>query len=232
MKKVFLLLTVFLSLQYLVAQQFLAPSKRFSKTKISYITLNDDTILNGKVEKIYRKKGKITKIDIIEETSEEIRSLEAKDIKYMYLMPNGLDKLRKTHDITHNVSKWGDKELNPNYIHEGYVCFETTDVQLKKGKKTLLMQLINPTTSGNVKIYDDPWAIKSSSGIGGITVSSSILSYYILKSEDKVATRLKKKHYKKKFDDIWNKCDKLKSEYSRKKWKNIHEHVAFYDKCL
>ena len=67
--------------------------------------------------------------------------------------------------------------------------------KVKKKKKVLLMQLLNPHFGAKVKVYHDPFANSTASvGVGGFTVAGGDeKSYYVQFGED-TAFKLEKKH--------------------------------------
>jgi nitrate reductase beta subunit len=62
-------------------------------------------------------------------------------------------------EVASDAQKGSNDELNQERLKEGYVYFENANLQIKKGRQMeLLMQLLNPTFSKQVKVYHDPMA--------------------------------------------------------------------------
>lgn len=213
------------------AQQLLSPSYSYSKKKTSYITLTDGTEIQGTIRDIDREKGLIKFIKI-KDGSGKKHKLKPESVKFMYLPQTAHDKYVKAIDILNNVQKWSDETLNQDILNQGYVYFELADVKIKKKNKKLLMQLLNPGFSKQVKVYHDPYASETmSAGIGSITiVGGKEKSYYIAKGNNP-AYKLKKKNYKKEFLPLWNSCENVISDYPDQKWSNLTKHIITFSEC-
>lgn len=223
-KIVFTMLTVWCALQLSMAQQFLTPFYTFSDDKISYVTLKDGKEIQGNIKDLDRKKGLIKKVEIKDLDGKKLK-LKPEDISHMYLPPSGLSKLVATMDFLHDAQKWDNKDLNADIIGKGYVYFEQSDVLIKKKKRTMLMQLLNPSFSSVVKVYHDPFAKETASfGVAGVTLAGGHdKSYYIKK--DNVAYLLKKKDYDEEFDLLFKSCPAVKEKFAKVKWSEFANHV-------
>ncbi len=195
------------------------------------MTLNDGTEIEGTIKDLDRKKGLIEEVKIKDGAGKKYK-FDADEIKYMYLPPSGFDKMSKALDFMGDAQKWNDEKLNQDFLNQGYVYFELADVKVKKKNRKLLMQLLNPTFSKEVKVYHDPYAKETmGAGIGGVTVvGGDAKSYYVSKG-GKPAFRLKKKDYKAEFTPMWNSCKELMEKYPDMKWKNLVEHVLAFSEC-
>lgn len=215
----------------LQAQQLLSPSFTFSKNKTSYITLNDGTEIKGIVKDIDRKKGLINLIKIEDEAGTK-HKFNPTQVKHMYLMPSGFDKLSRAIDLASDAQKWNNEKLNQDFLNQGYVYFETVNVKIKKKALPMLMQLLNPTFSKSVKVYHDPFAKESASvGIGGVKLAGGLAkSYYFMLDTDEAAYKLEKKDYKKVFVEVWKPCASL-SQLAIIAWKDFTDHVIKYTEC-
>lgn len=214
-----------------VAQELLNPSFTFSHKKTSYITLTDGTEIQGTIKDLDREKGLIEEVKIKDGNGKK-HKLKPEDIKFMYLPPSGFDKLTKKLDTALDVQKWEDGALDRERLNLGYIYFELADVKIKKKTKKLLMQLLNPSFSKNIKVYHDPLAKQSMSiGVGPLTVAGgNEKSYYIAKGNE-AAFRLKKKDYKDEFDPLWSSCPNLIKDFPLKKWNDLTKHVLSYSEC-
>jgi len=218
LKKPFILFFCLLILGQANAQELLMPSLSFSHKKTAYVTLMDGTEIVGLIKDNDGKKHK----------------LDADKIKYMYLPPSGLDKLSKTSNFLTDSRNWGkDGELDDEKLSLGYVFFENSKVRIKKKTRILLMQLLNPSFSANIKIYHDPLAKETMSvGVGPIKMAGGDAKSYFFKGGDKAAYKIKKKEYKREFPMIWKNCKKVKSKYGKKiKWSELTKHIVTYNEC-
>jgi len=213
------------------AQRLLSPSLSFSHKKTAYITLTDGTEIQGNIKDIDRKKGLIKFIKIKDGKGTK-HKLDADQIQHMYLPPSGLDKLGKIQEMMFDADNWDSENLNKDYIMQGLVFFELSDVKIKKKNRKLLMQLLNPEFSKEVKIYHDPFASETMSlGIGPIkAVGGDAKSYYLKKGND-AAYKVKKKNYRDEFKPMFQSCDSMIKEYKKPSWSDLVEHIIAFSNC-
>lgn len=215
----------------MTAQELLTPSHTFSHKKTAYLTLADGTEIQGNIKDIDRKKGLIEFIKIKDGAGKK-HKLDADKVKFMYLPPSGFDKLSKGYAALTDIEKWTDEKMDQDLLNQGYVFFELADVKVKKKNRQLLMQLLNPTFSKEVKVYHDPFAKETMGvGIGGIKLAGGIAKSYYISKGDKPAYRLKKKDYKAEFVPMWSSCKKIIADYPDMKWSELTEHVKAYSTC-
>lgn len=213
------------------AQELLSPSFTFSHKKTAYLTLIDGTELNGNIKDIDREKGLIEEIKIIDGKGKK-HKLKPEEVKFMYLPPSGLDKLSKATSFVTDAKKWNNEKLNQDFLSQGYIYFELADVKVKKKELKLLMQLLNPDFSSEMKVYHDPYAKETMSlGIGSVDLVGGIAKSYYLTKGDKPAFRLKKKNYDEEFTAFWSSCDKVITDYPEKKWRDLTKHIIAYSEC-
>ena len=231
MKKLSVLAILFALVSSLQSQELLSPSFTFSKKKTSYITLGDGTEINGTLKDIDRKKGLIKLIKITDDAGTK-HKLKPSQVKHMYLMPSGFDKLNKAIDFATDAQKWNNEKLNQDFLNQGYVYFETVNVKIKKKTLPMLMQLLNPSFSKAVKVYHDPYAKETTSvGVGGVKLAGGLdKSYYIMTNSDDAAYKIEKKKYKKTYTQIWKNCTSL-TEQTDIAWKDFTDHVIKYTEC-
>lgn len=217
-----------------MAQHFISPSFAFSGKKISYITLKNGQEIQGHLRHYKIKKGLIKEVKLKLESGEKV-SYKAAAIDHMYLRPSGLEKVLKVDDYLSDVTQWGNTDLESDILQKGYVYLEQTTAQIKKHKQvTVLMELLNPTFCGKLKVYNDPYAKETMSvGVGGMTMAGGdAKSYWVLHKGDKVATRLKKKHFDDEYKQLFEGCPSLIEQVSEKtKWSHFEEDVYKYDQC-
>lgn len=230
-KPLFLALA-FLTCSTLGAQELLHPIFSFSQKKDSYITMKDGTELVGRITGLKRKKGLIQEIKYKGEDGKKVK-ISPDNIKFMYVQATAADNFGNAVDKMTDTQRWGEEEVEDELIKEGYSYFENAEVLVKKKKRTLLMQLLNPHFSSKVKIYHDPFAKETTSlGVGGLTmVGGDEKSYYVQFGED-TAFKLEKKHYRKRFEGLYKDCPDVASKYGENiQWGNLVEHVIAYTKC-
>lgn len=228
MKKI-VFIAAFLSGGFFFSQEFLQPSEGFSHKEIVYLTLMDGKELQGTVHDIDRKKGLIEEIVIRDGNDKKIK-LKPEDVKFMYLMPSGLDKLSNAIEATTEVNNYTDARLDNALLGKGYVYFENVPIMLKKKRYTMLMQLLNPSFSSKIKIYDDPRAKESTSiGIGPLKVAGGIDKSYFISKDNEVAYKIEKSDYKDTFTPLFQSCSTVYEKYKADiAWRDLEKHVYDY----
>lgn len=213
------------------AQQLLTPSFTYSHKKTSYITMKDRTELAGTLSKLSRKKGLINEVRINDGSGKD-KKLKPSEISHMYLPPTNLDALSKKIDMLTDIQKWNDEKLNQDLINEGYVYIENAQVVIKKKEYTMLMQLLNPSFSKEVKVYHDPLAKETASvGVAGVTVAGGDAKSYYIKKGDKAAFKLLKKNYNKEFKPLWGNCPNVMDNNPKISWTQLTKHILEYSEC-
>ena len=144
----------------------------------------------------------------------------------MYLPQSGWDKFAKDMDFLSDVQKWDNKEIDQSKVADGYIYFEQAEVQVKKEKLTLMMQLLNPSFSSKIKVYHDPYANETASvGIGGFTMAGGDDKSYYVAVRNQTAIKLMKKNYDEDFNKVFGFCTPLKNKFEKIKWSEFEGHV-------
>lgn len=205
---------------------FMNPTYQFSKKKTSYVTLNDGTEIIGNVKDFDRKKG-VTDYIKIKGDDGKTYKLDADEIKHGYFHPTALSSMSSFFDDL-KIQHWG-KDLNQERFKDGYVYLETTKVQINKKKvQSLLMELLNPHFSDGISVYFDPFAKETMSiGIGPAKLGGDAKSYYVKKTGDDIAIRLKKKDYKEAYPGYFGDCDAVLNS-GKVRWLDFAEHAYLY----
>ncbi len=213
------------------SQGFLPGANTFSNTKTTYLTLSDGTEIEGTIEKINRKKGLIESIKI-KDADKKTKEYFAADIQKMYAAPSGFDKFVKMDNFFSDATKWNNENYKQGLFEDGYVYFEQAPVQLKKEKITLLMQLLNPSFSGKVKVYLDPWAGETmSASVGGIKVAGGDEASYYIRKNNGDAFKLSKGDYKDEFRNLFGDCKQLIDNTKNPKWREFDKAVYEHSIC-
>ena len=222
-----MIMILVLSTFSLAAQDLSVGANMFSHKKTAYVTKKDGTILEGTVDKIKRKKGLLEMV-VLEVDGHEIE-LMPEEIDHMYLPPSGLDKLANKMDEATTMTKWDREDVASDKIKEGYVYFENAQVSLKGNSQTLLMQLLNPGFSSKLRVYFDPLANETSrANIGGLTVAGGLDKSYYVQRPGEEAYKLKKKDYRKDFENFYKDCPKVLKKYPKPDWPDFAKHIFYY----
>lgn len=217
------------------AQTFAPAFAGYSKKKLTYITLKDGTELTVNIKGLSYKKGLIDDMKIINEAGDKVK-INPEDISHMYIPPSGLAKFNQIMDAATDVSKIADNELSTEHLEDGYLYMESCEVQVKKSKtQHCMVQLMNPSFSNMVKVYNDPYSGETAgAGVGGVTVVGGLAkSYYIKIGDNEVAQKIKKKEYKKDMDLIFTDCDEVVKKYGADpSWSEFEQFIYEYTiKC-
>lgn len=216
----------------LMAQTFAPPFQSVSRKKPAYITMKDGQEYTVYVKSLKFKKGLIDELKVQPITGKKKVKINPEDIDHLYLAPSGLEKLAQKLDAAYDLTKIRDNELSSEHLDNGYLYMESSEVQVKKKKvQYCMLQLMNPTFSGEVKVYNDPISNETASiGIGGMTLAGGLAkSYYIKKDGEKVARRIKKKEYKKDLEEIFSGCKEVVKKYGdNPKWSEFEQFIFDY----
>lgn len=231
MKKVLLLLPIFLLIfsAHLNGQDFLEGYSVFSTQKPAYVTLNDGTEIEGKIKGAKWKKGLMHTIKFISDGSTDKEQISVEEIAFMYVAPQGFEKLVNSINNATTVNRW-DRDLKADYLKDGYLYFEQVEAMVGNKKRTVLMQLINPHFSGNIRVYNDPFANETGGlGIAGMQVTGGYDKSFYVKKGEETANKLLKKQFKKLYDDYFGDCPEFTKTVDRPNWKEFAAYVAGYN---
>lgn len=211
----------------ILAQSLLPPVFSYSHKKTSYITLKNGKTVEGTIKDIDRKKGIIEEVKMKDGDGKAIK-YKPDEIAHMYLPASGIDKLSNSMNFLSDATKWDNPDLNQDFIAQGYVYIESSDVMVKKKRMALLVQLLNPHFSQKIRVYHDPMAGETASvGVAGIKVAGGLdKSYYVKKEGAKAAVRLKKKNYDEEFKGFYSSCREVSK--LDPKWSDFVSHVHTY----
>lgn len=232
MKKIMFLMVLLVGTSQLIAQHFVPAFDGFSRKKTSYLHMEDTKVKKGTLRSYKIKKGLIEEIKFRDMNDKKVK-IKPEKISHMYLPPSGLAKLDKMGDFLSDANQWEKTELDQDILGKGYAFFEKTDVKVKRKTRTLMMQLMNPSFAANIKVYYDPLAGETmSAGIGGVKLVGGLAkSYYVKKTDEKVAFRLKKKNYDEEFKSYFGDCKALMKKYGKDpRWSDFEKHVYEYSK--
>ncbi|MEO9803925.1 MAG: hypothetical protein ABJF04_11780 [Reichenbachiella sp.] len=214
------------------AQTFSPAFQGFSKKKTTYITLKDDSELSVLIKKLFFKKGLIDEVKVVQSADGKKVKINPEDISHMYVAPSNFSKLVNVIDASSDLTKLQDNELSSEHLNDGYLYMESSNVQIKK-KKTqyCMLQVMNPTFSNKIKIYNDPFSKESMSiGVGGMTLAGGLAkSYYIKKEGEEVARRIKRAEYKNDINELFAECPAVIEKYGdNPEWSKFEDFVYDY----
>lgn len=225
-KFIFLLVTTLLGADSLLAQEFLPPVERFSGSKPAFLLTKTGERVDFILDDLDRKRGLIIKVS--GNTTEGKKfTYQAADIQQLCLPPSDAAKYMSFMSSTQSIAK----------IQRTQVGAATRDLivfyneHLDDPDREVLVQLINPGFDSRIRVYDDPFATKTSGiGVGGIAITGGMdKSYYVRTKEGKVI-RLKKRNYDELFRPLFDSCPAVMDKYSKNfAWRDFCYHVFLFD---
>jgi len=236
MKKLALSIFILFFIAFSVnAQKFVIPLEGFSKKKAAYFHMEDGETIEGTLNGFKRTKGLIETVKMKDEKGNKLK-VDPSKISHMYLAPSAFAKLSASMEQIYSVENWEkDNSINADLMKEGYVFFEKVKTKVKKKEDNLMLQVMNPSFSGVVKVYHDPFAGETASvGVGSLTLAGGLdKSYYVKKESDNAAYRLKKKEYKDQFEDLFGDSKEFMEKYSSDiNWSDFEEHIYEYTELM
>lgn len=212
------------------AQEFLRAFETVSHKKTTFLTLNDGSEIEGEVKKLDRKKGLIEEVKMKIKGEKKVIPLE--DIKHAYFPQSGLDMLNKLGDLMSDTQQWGRGLFDEERFKKGYAYFEKAEVIVRKKQRSLLMQLLNPTSCEVIKVYHNPFSMETAKlNVKGFTVAGGDdRSYYISKNGE-VAYKFSKKNFKKDFEQFFGDCPEIAEKYAKSKWRSFEEIIFAYNEA-
>lgn len=210
---------------------FIPSYDRFSKNKIAYLTLRDGSKIEGEIDQLARKKGLIEEIKIMPTGEKKKQTIDPVLLENAYLAPTSLSKLATFSNEITKIQRVGRYDVNNDLIEKGYVYFESSLAQVKKKEEYVILQLLNPTFSGRIRVYDDPLAMESMSlNMGGMTLAGGDSKSYYIKKDDQKAYKLKRADFLEDFPKIFGDCPSvIKSIEKEAKWLELSKYVFIYN---
>jgi len=213
-------------------QTFAPPFQGFSRKKTTFITLKDGSEISVRIKNLAFKKGLIDQMKVVMASDGSKVKLNPEDIKHMYVPPSALAKLNQALEAATDLTRIQDNELSSEHLDDGYLYMESCNVQVNKRKtQYCMLQVMNPTFSKKVTVYNDPLSAETMSvGVGGMTLAGGLdKSYYIKKDGEEIARRIKKKEFRKDMEELFAECPKVLEMYGeRPKWSDFEKFIYDY----
>ena len=97
-------------------------------------------------------------------------------------------------DAISSLKNIQDGDVNQSYLEDGYLYMEKSQVKIKKKTGAYMMQLMNPTFSGKIKVFNDPFAGETASiGVGGMKLAGGLAKSYYIKKKGRACSCTNKK---------------------------------------
>jgi len=214
-----------------VAQRLLPVSNSFSAKKVAYIQTLEGSTIETVLTNIDRNNGLLKSLSFTNKSGEEI-TLWVSDIKSAYLPSLDRDMSGTAYDFMKNEANWDNKSMRMDLINDAYTYFEQSEVEMGGKSRKMLLQLLNPTFSNDIKIFMDPWASKLSIKTLKENNMNAVekMSFYV-KDGSFPALKLNKGQYKDNFIALFGECQKMLTKKEKASWNDFEKHVYEYSKC-
>jgi len=229
MKKSYVILSLLLVSVFsktALAQRFLPAFNNFSGKKESLLVNQKGDTIHFFIKDLDRKKGLIVNVEGKTLDGQKFE-YNAEEITFMALAPSDLAKLGATSETTSSINRIQKRDMKE--LSRDYALFYQEYLEDKK--RTVLLQLVNPTFCEKIRVYDDPFASQTGGvSYGGMQVTGGDDKSYYVKFNGKTE-RLKKKEYNEKAEAYYSNCSKFKEQYKKTKWVDFEEHIWFNENC-
>ena len=173
--------------------------------------------------------GYLNSVTIKSEDGEKSK-FKPEDVTRLSIKASKLAKLSMAAESTTSIKEMTNTNFD-EIINREFIIFETA-MRSNKGGKLRLMQLLNPGFDSVIKVFADPNAKETAGiGIGGVQLTGGADKSYLFVENDEKAVLVKKKSYKKNFDELYSGCSKMVQAFDgeKLKWDDVAGHVFVYD---
>jgi hypothetical protein len=214
-----------------ISQKLFNPVYSFSSEKTAYITLNDGSQVEGLIQDIDRKKGLLLSFTIVDPEGKS-SNFRAGDISKIYLAATGKNNMGKRYEFISDPAKWDNNELNRDLFKNGYAYFEQVEVEMGRKTRPMLLQLLNPSFSSRIKVYQDPFVSETTSlGTAELKRSGDHSNSYVVKDGNRPAFMLNKGSYQDNFIALFGECKAMVPLREKAKWSQFEQHLYDYNRC-
>ncbi len=193
------------------------------------ITLVSGDEVTGKLSGAVIINGYLDKIVLKKDNGEKLK-LKPEDITRLAIKASKLAKLTMIAESMSSIKEITKTDFD-EIVNREYIIFETA-MRSNNAGKLRLMQLLNPGFDSQIKVFADPNA-KETQGIGiqGIKFTGGEDKSYLFVENGDKAILVKKRTYKKDFQELYQNCPMMLKvfEGEKIKWDDAAGHVFVYD---
>lgn len=228
---IIILMLFFAGVFSMQAQQLLPGSNDFDTNRTAYITMEDGTMIVSDNFSIDRKDG-IVKFISVKPEGQGMSRYMVHQVKEMYLPVKNSGSAVDSRRFVSNTASFNAPGFKNELFADGYVYFEKSDVDMRGKTRPMLLQLLNPGFSKQIKVYLDPWVsdenlLVYNKNLNGV---ADQMSYYV-KDGNFPAFKLGENAYKDNFIALFGECDKMISKKQIAQWSNFGRDVFEYSVC-
>lgn len=206
------------------AQQFLPPIETFSSKKNAYLITTKGERVEFILDDLDRKRGLI--YDVEGKTLDGKKfDYKAEEIQEMGLPPSNFAKFASATESTNSIAR--AKRTDVSQVGRELVLF--FQEYLDDDKRTVLVQLLNPTFADKIRVYDDPFAAETAGiGFAGVQMTGGMDKSFYVKHGGKTF-RLKKKNYDEYIAKFYGSCPDMLAKFKSMPWRDFAAHVFYFD---
>lgn len=213
-----------------LGQGFIAPVNQFPRRNLCTVELANGTTVVGKIKLTsLDKKGYLTAISL-KDTSGITNNYDAQDINRLYAKMDLLAKMDAFYGSSSSTAEMFGIEFH-EVMERQYIIYEQALLPKKKDKFRLL-QLVNPGSDKNIKVYHDPDAKETKRlKLYSVALTGGKDRSYLVVVHNQKALKLKKKKYKKIFPQLYGSCPKMIKlmGMNKIKFKDMPAHIYAFD---
>lgn len=211
-------------------QGFIAPVNQFPMRNSCTVELMNGSTVVGKVKLAsLDKKGHLIAI-ALKDASGITNNYEAQDIKRLYAKMDFFAKMDAFYGSSSSAAEIFGIEFH-EVMEREYIIYEQALLPKKKDKYRLL-QLVNPGSDKNIKVYHNPDAKETKRlKLYSVALTGGKDRSYLVVVRDQKAIKLKKKKYKKTFAQLYGTCPKMIElmGMNKIKFKDMPAHIYAFD---
>lgn len=209
------------------AQKLMPGAFDFSQGKTVYITLTDGSEVEGLLNSVDQGKGLIKKLLVKDANGKEIQYL-ADQIERMYIVAEEWNPSAKRYSFIGDASRWDNHNYKKELFNNGYVVFEQATVEMGRKNRNMLMQLLNPSFSSQIKIYKNPFLTETT--VNQKQKESELTSYYV-KDGGRPAFLLSEGNLQNNFVALFGDCQSMLPLKKKANWDQFDQYVYNYSLC-
>ena len=209
----------------LKAQDFVEPFADFFSFKECYVITQNDEEIHGKIQGATSSKGFITRLTLVDEYGVK-HKFKASQVKRFAIKPDAFTKANTINEKTTSIRHALKTDYN-NILDREWIYFDSE--RMPRGKRTGLLQLLNPGQDDYVKVYYHPNGSKSMPiSIKGIPVVGGEERTYLVVKENGETEIVRKASFERAYRKIFA-DEPIMMEVRSPHFRNFAEHIANYN---
>lgn len=209
------------------AQKLMPGAFDFTQGETVYITLTDGSEVEGMLSNVDQGKGLIKKVILRDNSGKDVQYM-ADQIERMYIVAGEWNPAAKRYAFIGEASRWDNQNYKQNLISKGYVVFEQAVVEMGNKNRSILMQVLNPSFSSQIKVYKNPFLTETT--VDQKQREGELTSYYV-KDGGRPAFLLSKGNLKNNFIALFGECQSMVPLKKNATWDQFEQYIYNYTLC-